>query len=461
MAKTPKRILRRALARTLTASIAGIRAGSLLAVDGVLHKMLGRDEAESSKFARSEARRLVRELGRLKGTYVKIGQMFALLGEHFLPPVLTEALHEIEAGTNPLPWESMEPVLRQSLGPLWDELDIETEAFAAASLAQVHRATLRATGEHICLKVQYPGLAEVIDADFDAVVTMLKLARWLPAGRDLDDWLEAMRTYLHYEIDYQREAATCESMAQHVADLPDREVSFHVPRLYRRFCTDKVLAMEYVTGKPVTDPSIQGLSPARRNALAQGMLDLFFYELYEWGLLQTDPNFGNYLLSTGKKGQPDELVLLDFGSVLLCEKDFLFHLRHLIAAGLEEDEAGVADGLIGLGCLQEDASAEGRTLFADFCLHLLEPLLPPKRIPKERLNRRGQYRWADSGLMQRAGKMAVLSTTSGHFSTPSRDFALIARKLTGVFTFIAVLDAEFNGYDAVSVHIARWRKTLH
>ena len=458
MAKTPKGILRRALPRTLTASIAGIRAGSLLAVDGVLHKMLGREETESSKFARSEARRLVRELGRLKGTYVKIGQMFALLGEHFLPPVLTDALHELEASTNPLPWESMEPTLRESLGLFWDELDIETEAFAAASLAQVHRATVRATGEQICLKVQYPGLAEVIDSDFDAVVNMLKLARWLPAGRDLDDWLEAMRTYLHYEIDYQREAATCESMAQHVADLPGGDVSFHVPRLYRRYCTDKVLAMEYVTGKSVTDPSIQRLSLARRNALAEGMLDLFFYELYDWGLLQTDPNFGNYLIRTGSKGELDELVLLDFGSVLHGEENFLFHLRRLISAGLQEDQDGVVQGLIGLDCLHADANAEGRALFADFCLHLLEPLRPPARLPKERLNRRGQYRWADSGLMQRAGKLAALSTTSGHFTTPSRDFALIARKLTGVFTFIAVLDAEFNGYDAVSVHISRWQE---
>ena len=197
---------RRALPRTLTASLAGIRAGGALAVDGAVQKLLGRDEAESSQFARREARKLVEELGRLKGTYVKIGQMFALLGEHFLPPVLTEALHELEAKTDPLPWSDIEPTLKRNLGALLTELQIEPEAFAAASLAQVHRAQVIETGEMICLKVQYPGLADVIDTDFDAVVRMLKLARWLPAGRDLDDWLESMRSYLHNEIDYQREA---------------------------------------------------------------------------------------------------------------------------------------------------------------------------------------------------------------------------------------------------------------
>ena len=216
--------------------------------------------------------------------------------------------------------------------------------------------------------------------------------------------------------------------------------------------------MEYVPGKSVTDTSIARLSQARRNALAEAMLELFFYELYDWGWLQTDPNFGNYLVRAGQRGECDELVLLDFGSVLDCSADFLFHLRHLIAAGLEGDEAGVIEGLVGLGCLQEDASQEARQLFAEFCLHLLEPLRPPERLPADRLNRRGQYRWASSELMQRAGKKAAINTTSRHFVPPSRDFALIARKLTGVFTFISVLGAEFNGYGLVMSHVERWRE---
>jgi predicted unusual protein kinase regulating ubiquinone biosynthesis (AarF/ABC1/UbiB family) len=456
MVKVPKRMQQRALPRTLAASLAGLRAGGALVVDGAWQKLRGRDDSYSSKFAQAEARRLVDELGRLKGTYVKIGQMFALLGEHFLPPVLTSALHQLEAQTNPLPWEDMEETLRESLGHRWGELDIEKEAFAAASLAQVHRARIRATGEQICLKVQYPGLAAVIDADFDAVVRMLRLARWIPAGRDLDDWLESMRTHLHHEIDYHREATMCRDMAGRVSGLEVGQTKYHVPRLYPDYCSDQVLAMDYLRGKSVTEPAIARLSLARRNDLALAMLDLFFYELYEWGVLQTDPNFGNYLIQPGTEG--DELVLLDFGSMLECEEEFLVHLRRLIAAGLEEDEPGVVAGLIGLGCLQPDASEEGRALFADFCLQLLEPLRPPARIPAERLNRRGQYRWATSGLMQRAGKKAVASTATRHFTTPSRDFALIARKLTGVFTFISVLGAEFNGYEAVAAHIARWRE---
>lgn len=450
------------LPRTLSVSLAGLRAGSALAVDSVMQRVMGRGpDDEDSEFARREARRFVQELGRLKGTYIKIGQMLALFGEHFLPRVLVAALRDLSDQTEPLHWDTLESSVRDSLGERYRELDIDPVAVAAASLAQVHLARIRVTGEWICLKLQYPGLAQVIDADFDAVVRMLLLARWVKAGRELDDWLESMRAHLHNEIDYLREAAFTLRMAALVDDASEAAVAYRVPRLYAQYCTDSVLAMEYIEGFSVVDPDVARLSLERRNALAEGMLELFFYEVYEWGLLQTDPNFGNYLLRLDdrrKKVARDELVLLDFGSVLECPDDFLHYLRQTIAAGQQQDEPQLVDGLIGLGCLPFDASEEARTLFAQFCMHLLEPLRPPEKLPAEYLNAQGEYCWGTSRLMQRAGKQAALSAANRHFVTPSREFALIARKLSGVFNFIAVLDAQFNAYDMVQAHIQRWRQ---
>ena len=462
MAKKHRSLKRRAIPRGLSVSLAGLRAGGALAVDGAVQKLMRRDaSSEDSEFARREAGRFVTELGKLKGTYVKIGQMMALFGEHFLPPVLAEALHDLGDQTEPLHWDAVEPVLRESLGQRFDELDIEHEALAAASLAQVHSARVRATGEWICLKVQYPGLADVIDSDFDAVVRMLMLARWVQAGRDLDDWLESMRTHLHHEIDYRREAGLTARMGELVEGIEVSNVTYQVPQLYPRYCTDIVLAMEYMEGISVTDARVAALSLERRNALAQGMRELFFFELYDWGCLQTDPNFGNYLLrleDRRKKQAADELVLLDFGSILDCSDNFLFHLRQTIDAGMRQDVPLLVDSLIGLDCLKPNASEEGRQMFADFCQQLLEPLRPPQQLPAEHLNAQGHYCWAQSRLMHRAGKQAAASATSRHFTPPSRDFALIARKLTGVFTFIAVLEAEFNAYEMVASHIASWRE---
>ena len=118
----------------------------------------------------------------------------------------------------------------------------------------------------------------------------------------------------------------------------------------------------------------------------------------------------------------------------------------------------LVDGLIGLGCLQPDASEEGRKLFAQFCQHLLEPLRPPERLPPQYLNDKGEYCWGKSLLMRRAGALAAQSAINRHFTTPTRDFALIARKLTGVFNFIVALDAQFNAHELVESHIRRWRE---
>jgi len=448
--------------RSLAVSLAGLRAGGALAVDSAVQRVTGRGpDSVESRFARREARRFVHELGKLKGTYIKIGQMLALFGEHFLPPVLVGALRDLSDQTEALHWDALESSVRDSLGDRFDELDIDPEAVAAASLAQVHLAKIRETGEWICLKLQYPGLAQVIDSDFDTVVRMLLLARWVSAGRELDDWMRSMREHLHNEIDYVREADLTERMARLAESATGTSVPYEVPRLYRRYCTGTVLAMEFKEGYPVSHPDVARLSLQRRNALAGGMLELFFLELYEWGLMQTDPNFGNYLLlldDRRRKAGEDAIVLLDFGSVLEPPGDFLYHLRHAIDAGLQQDIDRLVDSLIGLGCLQPDASAEGRALFADFCLHLLEPLRPPDRLPAEYLNARGEYRWAHSHLMHRAGKKAAASAVSRHFTTPSRDFALIARKLTGLFNFIAALDAEFNAHDLVEQYIGRWRE---
>ncbi|MCB1702562.1 MAG: AarF/ABC1/UbiB kinase family protein, partial [Halioglobus sp.] len=102
MSKKPRGLKGKAIPRGLSVSLAGIRAGGALAMDGAMQKLLRRNSGgEESEFARREARRFVNELGKLKGTYVKIGQLMALFGEHFLPPVLAEAMRDLGDQTEP------------------------------------------------------------------------------------------------------------------------------------------------------------------------------------------------------------------------------------------------------------------------------------------------------------------------------------------------------------------------
>jgi predicted unusual protein kinase regulating ubiquinone biosynthesis (AarF/ABC1/UbiB family) len=440
--------------------VAGLRAGGAFALGSALERLRGGD-GDSSELLRREARRFTAELGRLKGSYVKIGQLLALLGEHFLPAPLTDALHDLDSQTHPLPWAELEAHVRSALGPAWGNLEVEREALAAASLAQVHRARCADSGDQLVLKVQYPELAAVIDDDFDAVVRMLLLARWVKAGRELDDWMEDLRQQLHHEIDYVREL---EMTVEARKRLSSKTGPYYVPDVYPQYSSDTVLALEYVEGYRVSDPAVAALSQERRNDLGRSMLELFFFELYDWGVLQTDPNFGNYLVRIGdaKAGRGgsaargDQLVLLDFGSTMPCDDAFRSNFGNAIAAGQIGDRELLVESLIGLGCLRSDATEFARDSFCEFCELLLEPLREPSRLPREYLNERGEYCWGRSRLMQRVGKQAAGSAATRHFATPSREFAMIVRKLTGVFTFITVLEAEFNGHEMVHRYIDDW-----
>lgn len=448
-----KSIRRGALGRGLSLSLAGARAGGAFALDSALKRWRGDEAGDEARLAR-EAQRFAQHLGELKGSYVKIGQLFALLGEHFLPAPLTSALHELEAQTRPVPWSQIKPTLEAALGPRMQDLDIETEALAAASLAQVHRAQIKAGPSEVVVKVQYPELAELLDEDFNAVVRMLRLARWIPASRDFDSWLGILHEQLRAEIDYPRELAMATRMAEQLAahpDLHDNPVALRVPRFWTDYCAADVLTLDFVAGHRAGSAQVARLPQAQRNALGRCMLQLFFIEVFDLGLVQTDPNFGNYLISDAG----DALTLLDFGSVMALDNSVRTALCDTIVAGLLGDEEGLLDALTRLGCLPKDAGQHARDTFLSFIANLLEPLGAPDTLPAAYLNAEGAYCWGKSGLINRAGRQVARSITSRQFAIPSGEFAMVARKLTGVFTFIAVLDAEFNGHDIAASYLRR------
>ncbi|NHN36998.1 AarF/ABC1/UbiB kinase family protein [Pseudomaricurvus alcaniphilus] len=445
MTRKSSTIQHSSLLRSLHVSFAGARAGGAMMADKALNRIIpGRS---SNPLLAREAQKLVAKLGQMKGTYVKAGQMLALVGEYVLPPELTEALHTLESATTPLPWSEVEAVLRTRLGEQYGELDIEKEPIGVASLAQVHRATIRQSGEQICLKLLYPGVRESIESDFNAVTRMLKLTRWVKLSRGFDDWMQQLRQQLLHEVDYPREIR----MTERAAQLLGGDARYRVPRIYHQYCSDSLIAMEYLEGLAVTDPQIAALSQERRNSLAQNMLDLFFQEVYQWQLLQSDPNFGNYRIAIG--AHSDQLILLDFGSVLDVGQGFFQALGDTITAAQCADVPLLTDGLIRLGCLTESSSEEATSTFVNFCIEIMEPMRAPEELPEHLLNSEGHYCWSESKLMKRAALIAANSMGNRDFDLPSEQFALVTRKLLGIFTFISLLQAEFNGAPILEKHL--------
>jgi predicted unusual protein kinase regulating ubiquinone biosynthesis (AarF/ABC1/UbiB family) len=407
--------------------------------------------AQHSAVLKREARRFADELGKLKGSYVKIGQMLAMFGNHLLPPELTDALHRLEHETAPLDWSAIKSTFEQELSDKFDELEIEQDALAAASLGQVHKAKVRKSGKVICMKVQYPGIQQAIDSDFVQVVRILKMSRWIKTGRDLDGLLGEIRTLLHEEVDYEREARMTREMRRRLAG-DDR---FLVPKVIGRYSSDRILALEYLPGLSVTDPETAELSLERRNRIAEAMLDLLLQEIYSWGVFQTDPNFGNYRIDLSDQG--DRLILLDFGAVREFSRKMIGPLRDTIAATHRDDLNAVIDGLTRRDCIHDDHPDEIKTVIARVCMGFLEPLKRSyENVPAYAINSDGHYRWAESRLIKRAGQRAIESAITPWFRLPPREFALVTRKLSGVFAFISAIGAEFSGYSILDRHVSSW-----
>jgi predicted unusual protein kinase regulating ubiquinone biosynthesis (AarF/ABC1/UbiB family) len=435
----------RRLSLTRAGLFAGTRMASHMATNWFSSKET-RDERHRAMLSK-QARFLVDELGQLKGSVVKIGQVMALYGEHFLPEEVTEALHTLEDQTTSLEWLAIERVLKAELGSeQLAELDIDIEPIGAASLGQVHRAVRRCDGLELVLKVQYPGVADAVDSDLNAVAQLLRVARLVSFGPEFEDWLEEVRQMMHREVDYRLEARTTEKFRQMLEGDP----RFVVPRVLPEYSSAQVIASTYEHGHSVNSNLVRDLSLERRSELGKAALELFFRELFVWGEIQTDPNFGNYRIriagEDGKGVEHDRIVLLDFGAVQTYSREFLDPVIQMIRASYENDLDAVIDGGVKLRFMSTDWPKEVLETFGQVCMSVLEPLSSDHESwPDYAVNSEGQYRWKQSDLPSRVARQAARSAISRYFRVPPSEFVFLNRKLIGVYTFIAVLYSEFNG----------------
>jgi len=414
--------------------IAGTRAATQLWTNWWLPKA-EREERQKQIMAEA-AQYLADEVGKLKGSVVKVGQIMAAYGEHVLPPEVTLALRSMEENTIAVDWPVMHAALLAEIGAdAVAQLEIDPDPVGAASLAQVHRATRKSDGAQLALKIQYPGVQDSIDADLDSVTQLLRMARLINVGHGFDGWLEEMRRLLKHEVDYVQEAKTIENFSARLAGDP----IVQVPVLYPGYCTSRVLAMSFEEGLPVNAPAVAALSQARRNQLGERYLRLFFQELFDWGELQTDPNFGNYRIRS-----QGELVLLDFGAVLRFDESFLTPFKTMIRGAWRRDREQLLEGAYILQMVREDHPDKVKDDFVALCMMLVEPLnYSVADVPEPAISDGGKYAWGRSQLPKRAGKFAAKSAFSLDFSLPPKEFAFISRKMLGVYNVIAELDAQF------------------
>ncbi|PKM22910.1 MAG: ABC transporter [Gammaproteobacteria bacterium HGW-Gammaproteobacteria-14] len=444
--KTVKRVKTGAFERRFSMARAGFMAGARYATltAGTLFASADKRAGMRSAILSRQAHELAEELGKLKGSVVKIGQMMALFGEHFLPDEVTAALHTLENNTTALHWDAIEKHLIRQLGELrLSELEIDPEPLGAASLGQVHRARCKTDGRELVLKIQYPGVAAAIESDLRAIVQLLRLSRLVPITEQFNEWLDEVREMLGREVDYDLEAATTTHFRKLLADDP----RFVVPEVVPRYCTDNILCMTFEHGINVNDPAVLELSQGRRNFIGRAIMELCCHEVFEWNKMQTDPNFGNYLLRIDREGGDDQIVLLDFGAIRDFSDATLGPGREMIRGAWHHDKERIIDALFALGFLAQGAPDRLLEDFASLCFEAVEVLQDPERHPPPAnvVNERGEYLWGKSDLPSRMVARASRNALSVHFDVPPKEFIFLARKLLGAYTFLHVIEAEVRG----------------
>lgn len=325
----------------------------------------------------AQANYLAEELGKLKGSVVKIGQMLAIYGEHILPPEITRALQTLNDDTATLSWPTMQQTLQQLLGEKLHELDVDKVPIGTASLAQVHRATVIATGEQVVLKIQYPGVADAINSDLALFKQLLRVSNIVPQTRSLDAWFEEIRDLLHHEVDYEAEAATTERFYDRLSNDP----RYIIPKINRTYSKKRLLCMSYEPGITVVSEALQLLPHERRNAIGQAAIEIMMQEIFVWGEMQTDPNFGNYLVRVSEnEGDIDKLVLLDFGAIRQFDNNLLTIAHGLLKAGSRHDHQAMMLAMTGYDFF-DSMSDKVRSDMASLFLLATEPFSDPETNP--------------------------------------------------------------------------------
>jgi aarF domain-containing kinase len=373
-----------------------------------------------------QARQMAESFGRLKGAFMKAGQLLSIDASELLPPEAQAVLASLQGGAEPVPFEALWAVVEADLPPeaRLDLADVRQTASASASMGQVHRATVH--GLPVALKIQLPGVRESIDADLALVQ---KLANgWLSvSGRhiDLSGTFEEVRALLHLEADYSRERAWMERFGAALVGDP----RFVVPHAFPRLCSPRVLTMTWEDGVPLGEWMREPRSREERAWVATTLLDLYGREFFEWGFVQTDPNFANFLVRSRSR----EIVLLDFGATVEYDSEFrrsYVELLRTVGEGSKEHIAarGIEEGLI-------DAREDPATL--DLFVEMM-------RLSVEPFFTTGAFRFSDDDYARRSRDVVTRFTRALRYSPPPRRLLFLHRKLGGLFQLMRRLSVEID-----------------
>ncbi len=316
--------------------------GDLVAARAV-QKLQGADEGKLSEALKPTAARMVEVLGEMKGAATKLGQFISLVDQDTFPEearrVLGRLLNQTPQRMDP---ERARQVLIDELGAPPEEIfaTFDPEPFAAASMGQVHGATLQ-DGREVVVKVQFPGVDKAIDSDMrnaSAMARGLSLAGGIFDGREYFDEIAAT---LRRELDYREEARQLQAYAAALAPWPD----LAVPAVHHEHCTTKILCLERLHGPTLLEFAEHPANDqAARLRVASQLVCAIWGPFLTTGLIHADPHPGNYIVMDDNR-----LGVLDFGATKQLSTAFAIAYWQFVTAALRLEDQDVYDALAPVG----------------------------------------------------------------------------------------------------------------
>ncbi|MDO5699835.1 MAG: AarF/UbiB family protein [Dermatophilus congolensis] len=406
--------------------VAARHAGPALTASGDADPF-GVDEAIADPRAGSPER-LASDLESLGATFVKLGQLMSTRYD-LLPGPYTEALQRLQDGVEPFDIADVHATIEEDLGARTRDLysSFDEQPLASASIGQVHKAVTR-SGRDVVVKVQRPGVRGQVRADMEALDQVAKMVDATRVGRRVGTqaMLAHFRRTLADELDYRKEAANLELFGR----LAEPEDLIVVPKPYREFSSSRVLTMDRINGKKVTDVGPLGLMDIDGPALADSLFGFMLRTMLDEGLLHADPHPGNLLVTDDGR-----IGLIDLGMVTTVPKRLQSRLVKLLLAVSEADGEAVAATLASLGHPLEDYDAAS---FRDEVSHLVSGTL-------------------SLGADLQAGTILVeLVRLSGdHGLRPPAEMSLVGKTLMNLDQSAQHLDPSFEPAAAIADHLPR------
>ncbi len=381
------------------------------------------------------AMKVANQLAHLRGAAMKLGQMISMDAGDMLPAELSAILSRLRDNATHMPPQQLQKVLAKEWGADWRRRfkRFSPRPVAAASIGQVHRAETL-DGRDLAIKVQYPGVRQSIDSDVDNVATLLRVSGLLPKGLDLTPLLAEAKTQLHEEADYLREGGQMRAYRARLAE----EDGFVVPELDEEFTTANTLAMSFIEG--VSVESLETAPQAERDRVMARLIDLVLRELFEFGVMQTDPNFANY------RYQPEggKLVLLDFGATRAVDADTVDGYAGMLRAFLAGERDAAREAAISAGFLGRTAADRHRALID----RMIDVVLAE-------LGKDGPFDFGDRafvGVLSEQGMALAKDRATWHL--PPAGLIFVQRKISGTALLGARLKARVDIRTMVNARLA-------